>query len=351
MPDDTPAAAPRGWPTAPLFSVVLATRDRPQLFDEALASVLAQQGAAFEVIVVNDGSSPANLSAYQPIWERAAHALGPRFAAHTLVHRPKGHGQSYSLNYGAAQARGEYLCFLDDDDKWTDPGHLARAAQALADAAAEGLTADLYMVNQDAWVNDSQRLGTLWLGTLAAELRGRGQQPDARGTFRVGVQDLMASTGFCHLNCLTVRRAVFEQAGGMDEGIRWECDRDLFLKLIETSRCMLHHPAVVSYHRVPDPTKALNMTTAMGMLDKRLLQTLVLDRAVIRTRHPAIRRHAQQHKGFALKKMATELAAAGDWAGASFYARQALGAAPGLKWALFTAQCVVRSAWARPVRA
>ncbi len=332
----------------PLISVVLATRDRPQLFAEALASVLQQQFRNIEVIVVNDGSSAASVAAYRAVWDAAAATLGPNFSVHTLVYRPRGHGQSYSLNFGTAQAQGDYVCFLDDDDKWTDTGHLARVALAINAAEQLGKPVDLYMSNQDAWINDGQRVGTLWLGTLAAELAARHRQPDAQGAYTVTVQDLMASTGFCHVNCLTVRRALFEQVGGMDEGIRWECDRDLFLKLIEASQHMLHHPAVVAYHRVPDPAKTANMTTAMGMIDKRLLQSIVLDRAVARSRDPAIRQHARLHKGYALKKIAGEYANQGDWTGARFYAAQALGATPGWKWALFTLQCTLRSALSRP---
>ena len=54
-----------------LFSVVLATRDRPALFQEALESVLTQSCQDFEVIVVNDGSRPDCLQAYQAIWDDA----------------------------------------------------------------------------------------------------------------------------------------------------------------------------------------------------------------------------------------------------------------------------------------
>ncbi len=330
-------------PSPPLISVVLATRDRPALFEEALDSVLAQGYAALEVVVVNDGSSERYLADYTAVWARAAAQLGTRFQCHTLVHRPKGHGQSYALNYGVAHAQGGHVCFLDDDDKWTDTGHLARLAAAIQQSAVQGRTLDLYMANQDAWHVGGERVGTLWLGTLESELRARGQQPDAIGCYSVTVDDLIASTGFCHLNCLCVRRALYEQVGGMDEGIRWECDRDLFMKLIESAALMLHHPGVMSYHRVPDPTKALNMTTAMGMVDKRLLQCLVMDKTLARARHPAILQHARLHKGFALKKVATEFAAQGDWTAASFYARQALGATPGIKWAGYTLQCMLRA--------
>lgn len=327
----------------PKFSVVLATRDRPALFSEALDSVLAQSHPDFEVIVINDGSSLENETAYQPIWQAAREQLGERFKSYTLLHRPKGHGQSYSLNYGVANASGEYVCFLDDDDKWTDPDHLARAATAIQKSAADGEQVDLFMANQSAWLNDRKIPGPVWLEALASDMVARGAQPDAAGCFRVTVDDLMSTSGFCHLNCLIVRRVLFEQTGGMDEGIRWECDRDIFLKLIDCSSLILHHPATISYHRVPDPAKALNMTTSLGMVEKRLLQTRVLDRAAIFSKHPQIRAHARKHKAYALKKIARELANKGDWVSARYYAAQGFGAAPGIKWGVYTAYCLIRS--------
>lgn len=245
----------------PRFSIILATRDRPELFSEALTSVLAQTCPDLEVIVVNDGSRPDCLAAYQSIWDAARARLGERFQQYNLVHRPRGHGQSYALNFGAAHAHGEYLCFLDDDDKWTDSEHLQRTAKALAAASAGGASPDMYMANQSAWIDAQTPVGTLWLGDLEAQLQAAGMRPGPLGAYPVDVAALMATTGFCHLNCLVVRRALFQSVGGMDEGIRWECDRDLYLKLIEAAGPMLHHPAVVSYHRVPDPKKAANMTT------------------------------------------------------------------------------------------
>lgn len=312
----------------PLLSVILATRDRPALFAEALDSVLMQTQPGVEVIVVDDGSSPASIESYRPVWARAAERLGDLFRVHSLVHRPRGHGQSYSLNFGVGLARASHVCFLDDDDRWTDAGHLARAAAAIDAAAGSGRALDLYMANQTAWIDETRPVGTLWLGTLEAELQQRGVRPAADGTYEVDLDDLVHTTGFCHLNCLTVRRELFLQVGGMDEGIRWECDHDLILKLLDQAQTMIFHPAVMSYHRVPDPAKANNMTTALGMVEKRLLQSLVFDRAHLRSRHPSIRRLARKNKVYALERMAQELAQSGDWSAARHYAAQALGASP-----------------------
>jgi glycosyltransferase involved in cell wall biosynthesis len=312
----------------PFFSVILATRDRPALFAEALASVLAQEGADYELIVVDDGSLDAHDAAYAGALDRAGETLGERLKVRRLLRRPRGHGQSYSLNFGADEAAGDYLAFLDDDDRWTDPRHLARAAAALA--ARPG--ADLFMTNQCAFRAGEPLDEALWLAPLALALAHTGRRAGGDGVWTVAVLDLLANPGFCHVNCLIVRRALWQAVGGMDEGIRWECDRDLYLRLIDAAGSMLHHPAFVAAHNIPDPAQGASMTTALPMLDKRLHQLRVVDKAALFARHPAIRAHGRRHRAFVLKKMAQELAQGGDRRAAAAQARLALGAGPGLKW-------------------
>jgi glycosyltransferase involved in cell wall biosynthesis len=322
----------------PLFSVVLATRDRPVLFAEALASVLAQEPADFEVVAVNDGSAPQHRAAYEALIARATGVLGAgRVQAHWLARRPRGHGQSYALNAGVAAAKGEYVCFLDDDDVWTDPTHLGRLARILKARPAE-----IVMVNQIAWRDDVPDPAPAWVGGLAEIAARRGVAPDAEGALLVTPDDLMALDGFCHVNALTVRRAFYEEVGGMDEGIRWECDRDLFLRLVDRAGTMLHHPGVVARHNVPDPAKAASMTTSLGQIERWLYQLRVLDKASLFARHPAIRAHGREHKAYAMKRVAEALAAERRWQSAAWYARQALGARPTLRWTGFTAWCVAQ---------
>jgi glycosyltransferase involved in cell wall biosynthesis len=328
----------------PRFSIILATRDRAELFALALQSVIDQRLADTEIIVVNDGSSPAALPAYEAVYARAREQLGDRLQTHLLVRRPRGHGQSYSLNFGVDQARGEYLAFLDDDDLWIDSGHLGRA-DAVLDAASGGDTVDLYMGNQEAWLRGERLPGPIWLEALATRLQARRRQPDARGAYRVDITDLMAVQGFCHLNCFIVRRELWLQIGGMDEGIRWECDRDIFLRLVDAAQGMVHHPAVTARHHVPDPQAGTSMTTSLRQIERPLWQLRVLDKAALLLQSPLLRAHARKHKGYALKKVARQLAAQGDWPGASQYAAQGLGARPTLKWAAYTLWLCLRRWW------
>ena len=321
------------------FSVVLATRDRPVLFEAALRSVIDQDFDDFEIIIVNDGSSSEYQEQYESTYKRAKDLIGERIKDFYLVRRPRGHGQSYSLNFGVDQAVGDYVLFLDDDDTWTDNHHLARFNQALIDHP----NADLYFANQAAYFRDEIKSGPIWLESLEKELMDGGVKPDANNVFDVPTEILMSTWGFCHLNCLAARRELYLNTQGMDEGIRWECDRDIFLRLVDKAGTILFAPTFVSRHNIPDPAKSLNMSTTLSMLEKRLYQIRVLDKAALFSKKKCIRKHARRHKGYALKKIAEDLAAIKMWPTAAYYAKEALGPNLTIKWIFFTLYCTFRS--------
>jgi glycosyltransferase involved in cell wall biosynthesis len=315
----------------PYFSVVIATRNRPQLFRQALDSVLAQTLPDIEIIVVNDGSTAEHQLEYESI---IAATDSRRVRFFSLIARPKGHGASYARNFGVAKANAPYLSFLDDDDWWIDPNHLGRAQAVIADS---GAPVDLYMTNQAAFLHGEQQPGPIWIEDLPAILSKLNNRPDRHGTHTIIVEELLQSQGFCHLNTLIVRRALYEEIGGLDEDNGWEHDRDLYLRLIDSARVMKYAPVTVARHNIPDPIKRSNVTTLHTEFERRLSQLRLLDRAIVFSRHAAIRAYGRRHKAYTLKRIAESLAADGRHAEAAFYAREALGAGPTVKWAAYTA--------------
>lgn len=309
----------------PFFSVILATRDRPALFAEALRSVLAQDFADLEIIVVNDGSREEHRAAYDATLAEARDA-GRFLQAHWLVHRPRGHGPAYSRNFGVEHAAGHYLCFLDDDDLWTDPAHLRRAWEALQPGSA-----DLYLANQSVYRRGEPVAGPAWLDPL------RAQQPAPGGAaVAIDVEALIGTGSFCHMNTFIIRAALFRRLGGMDESIRWEEDRDLYLRAIDAAQRILYARQIVARHNAPDAT-ANSASVSLTALDRWLHQLRVLDKASLFARHPAIRAHGRQHKVYALKRIAEDLYRTGRWTDAAFYAREALWIGLNLKWFAFAA--------------
>lgn len=96
----------------PLTSIIIPTRNRTTLVQQAIESVLASRNEMLtpEIIVVDDGSTDETarkLKDYDLIYLR-----GP------------GKGASAARNAGISRATGRYITFLDDDDTW--PSHNLR---------------------------------------------------------------------------------------------------------------------------------------------------------------------------------------------------------------------------------
>lgn len=81
----------------------IATEQQAELLRETLASVSAQGGPGYEVVVVDDGS-PIRVESFGGSQSRAR------------VIRQANAGSAVARNTGIAASRGEYLVFLDADD-------------------------------------------------------------------------------------------------------------------------------------------------------------------------------------------------------------------------------------------
>ncbi|MFD6565994.1 glycosyltransferase family 2 protein [Micromonospora profundi] len=115
----------------PTVSVVVPTRDRPELLRAALAAILAQEYAGgIEAVVVFDQSTPD-----ESLTELAG-VTGPDRTVR-VIRNERTPGLAGARNSGTLAAEGELVAFCDDDDEWL-PGKLAAQVDALtADPAAE----------------------------------------------------------------------------------------------------------------------------------------------------------------------------------------------------------------------
>ncbi|QVJ80406.1 Glycosyl transferase family 2 [Prevotella sp. khp1] len=102
-----------------MISVVIPLYNKETSIANTLNCVLAQTYQDFEIVVVDDGSTDNSA------------AIVDTFKDHRirLIRQPNG-GVSVARNTGIKEAKGEYVAFLDADDKWLN-GHLENLAQLI----------------------------------------------------------------------------------------------------------------------------------------------------------------------------------------------------------------------------
>jgi hypothetical protein len=111
---------------APIVTVLVPTHNHGALLYRSVRSALAQTVEEIEVLIVGDGATAATRAAALDLASQDARV---RFLDH-----PKGarHGEAHR-HRAIAEARGDIICYLSDDDLWL-PGHLAAMIACLRDA-------------------------------------------------------------------------------------------------------------------------------------------------------------------------------------------------------------------------
>jgi glycosyltransferase involved in cell wall biosynthesis len=120
----------------PKVSVVSTVYNGMPYFDRAIPSILAQSFHDFEFILVDDGSTDGTLAELRKLEEHESRVR---------VFAPGRLGAAKAVNYGVAQARGEYIARQDFDDQ-SHPDRL-RLQVALLDAHPDvGLVGGYYVL-------------------------------------------------------------------------------------------------------------------------------------------------------------------------------------------------------------
>lgn len=97
------------------ISVVIATYNRPSACRAAVESVLAQRPLPLEVLVCDD-ASPRDAAEDLRAWCDSREAV-------QYIRLAQNRGPAAARNTGIEHSRGEWIAFLDDDDRWL-PGKL-----------------------------------------------------------------------------------------------------------------------------------------------------------------------------------------------------------------------------------
>ncbi len=239
----------------PKVSVIVRTKDRPDLLAEAIGSLCAQTFTDFETLVVNDGGTIPE----------AAFGPAPGRGLRIVLPEPPG-GRVRALNAGLAAARGTFIAYLDDDDVYR-PTHLATLVAALEGEGDFG--AAISDVDQIA-----RRRGPdgLWRDEELLFHYGRSFDAD-RILFKNDVP----------LIALLHRRDLVEKIGPFDTAFDLFEDWDFLIRLSRVTR-FRHVPETTAVYRVrDDETNATRANPWRGPVAEKMRRALFAKHAALRT--------------------------------------------------------------------
>lgn len=214
-------------------SVIIPSYNQGQFLGKAIQSILDQDYADIEVIVVNDGSTDDT--------RQVAAGFGKYI---TYVEQPN-KGAASARNLGIRNSSGEYIAFLDADDV-SLPGRLRLEAEILNTHHETGLVAtDAYLID-----SKGQILG------LKSELSG---VPRNANDFRWETVEYCATT-----STVMVRRKYFEEVGLFEERIPCAGGEDWLAWVRMSLSCsMVYLNIPTIYYRLHEA----NITRSQGFIN------------------------------------------------------------------------------------
>jgi glycosyltransferase involved in cell wall biosynthesis len=193
----------------PWLSVLMPVYNGGRYLRAALDSLVAQQAPGFEVIAVDDGSLDNSLA----ILQSYAHRLPLR-----VLEQPPSGNWVRATNAALAEARGEFVSMLHQDDFWL-PGRYAK----LRALTATHPTVD-FLLHAAQFVDVNGRTVGRWRAPLACGLNAADEVH-----CRLLVQNFIA------IPSPTVRRSHIDEVGGLDERLWYTADWDFWLKLTRST--------------------------------------------------------------------------------------------------------------------
>ena len=220
----------------PLVSVILPAFNRAWSLKSAIDSILAQDDANLEAIVVDDGSTdetPALLSAY-----------GDHIR---VIHQPN-RGVSAARNAGIRAATGNLIALLDSDDSWL-PGKIKAQVDFFA-AHPDALICQ----TEETWIRNGVRVNP-----------GRRHKKHRGMIFERSLPLCLISP-----SAVMLRRELLDEVGLFDERLPACEDYDLWLRITWKYPVYLIDEPLITKHG-----GHADQLSAMPQLDRYRIQAIV----------------------------------------------------------------------------
>jgi glycosyltransferase involved in cell wall biosynthesis len=202
----------------PLISVIIPSYNTATSVERAIESIRrAAKGMAVEVVVVDDGSSDNSMVI---LGESAKEWPAVRVLTHP------GHanlGIASTRNRGIEESKGKYLAFLDADDEMM-PNRFEVCVPLLdADDCIDAVVEPYELVHVGGSRSEAMKTGPVFMPISMA---------DPVEALRAA----MKSGRLPHTSSITVRQSVLREVGGFPEGLKFNLEKPLWLKLFARGR-------------------------------------------------------------------------------------------------------------------
>lgn len=229
----------------PWLSVIIPTYNGADYLAAALDSIVMQQESGIECIVVDDGSTDTTLSILDSYQDKLALQVVKRNRIGNWV---------TNTNYGLSLAKGEYVCFLHQDDIW-----LQDRLKIVKEAIAFYPQANLYLHSSLFIDTQGKPLG-IWRCPLPS-------YPE------VIKADLMMERlliqNFIAIPAPVFRREVALDVGGLNEELWYTADWDFWLK-IAASGDTIYHPQPLAAFRVHPNSQTIRRSSSLSDFQQQM---------------------------------------------------------------------------------
>jgi len=227
------APRPNNTGKGPSVSVVVCTREHPEMLERQLASLGNLDYDDFEIIVVDNAPKTDGTRRVCEKFPEVHYVVEPR------------PGLDYARNTGWQAARNEVIAYTDDDAV-ADPNWIAALAENYADPQVHCVTGTTYAMELETPAQEHfERYGSMQRG-FHRRVYSPGTWSDffplGSGRFGAGVN-------------LSLRRSALEAMGGFDPALdvgslgRGGGDLDIMARVLRDGGKLVYEPCAICFHQ------------------------------------------------------------------------------------------------------
>lgn len=200
------------------ISTIIPTYNNADYIEEAINSVLAQSHPVDEIIVIDDGSSDDT--------ETRVNAIAQKTDKLSYI-KQHNQGPSVARNHGIELANGDWIAFLDADDRWPKNKIALQIAALQREPSLQLIAGDMAETDQQGNVQVESVLAKHQLLEPFKRLAGRPLN---------NALTALVNKNFIPTGTVLVKRSALIETGSFNPGIHFGEDLELWAKIA------CHHP-------------------------------------------------------------------------------------------------------------